>query len=91
MAPQDQILLRECDGVVGDPVQHQPEAKLPSNEHEYPWHPGKDLRLHLIGGCRFSFCCSHIEMPSRIGSRPMKMVASSEDAPAPPRAAGRRH
>ena len=29
-------------------------------------------------GAGFSFCCSHIEMPRRIGSTPMKISASTE-------------
>ena len=42
----------------------------------------------LSVGAGFSFCCSHIEMPSRIGQTPIERMA--EEAPGPGAAQGSR-
>ncbi|MPL75568.1 hypothetical protein SDC9_21394 [bioreactor metagenome] len=49
MHRHDRVLLDEGDGVVADPVEHQPRGEAAQHEHEHPGHPGEDHRLARVG------------------------------------------
>ena len=49
LAAHNQILLGECDSVVGDPVHNQTTCKAAQHKHEDPRHPGKDHLLRRVG------------------------------------------